>query len=279
MRNKVEEIKDAEFDELDILLHEHDITYDRMMDPNKMRRKLNSSHITNELLLLYLAYILGKQTIRPEDYIEFNCIILLDNFYAKYDTIYREHLKEFYNIGYNFVLTQRNKRTRNQEITEILLESISGTKYTDYLYGKLLDDVAQIKRQYMIDREKKQGIDTDRYKEILDKSLDQMISKNARSGYMEYMAEALYNMGFVEACKEEHIPKLMFVAELDSRTTKMCRSLDGQIFYVENYNRFIRYSEEAKGEIEYNILGLIPGINQPPIDDHFHWCRSWLEII
>ena len=73
---------------------------------------------------------------------------------------------------------------------------------------------------------------------------------------------------------EEKDQLVRFVAEMDDRTTEMCRSLDGQIFHTKAWNRFTRYSDFYKGLHTFSWFGLEQGLNLPPINDHFHWCRS-----
>ena len=54
----------------------------------------------------------------------------------------------------------------------------------------------------------------------------------------------------------------------------MCKSLDGQEFFVDEENTFKRYSATEKNLASYKCRGLVQGLNLPPINDHFHWCRS-----
>lgn len=68
--------------------------------------------------------------------------------------------------------------------------------------------------------------------------------------------------------------QVRFIAEMDEKTTRMCRSLDNQIFNVHKENVFMRYSATADDVIEVRCMGLVQGKNLPPISDHFHWCRS-----
>ena len=69
-------------------------------------------------------------------------------------------------------------------------------------------------------------------------------------------------------------PRLRFIAEMDDRTTPMCKSLHGQIFSATGVNEFTRYSASAGTEVQYRTIGMETGINLLPISDHFHWCRS-----
>ena len=59
----------------------------------------------------------------------------------------------------------------------------------------------------------------------------------------------------------------------------MCHSLDGKEFWLDKINKFERYSDSVGKIIEYEVFGLVSGINLPPIDDHTHYCRSTIEVV
>ncbi len=70
-----------------------------------------------------------------------------------------------------------------------------------------------------------------------------------------------------------------FIAEIDDRTTKMCDGMNGMLFYVNDWNRFYRYSDDDKRDVLYTIKGLEVGANLPPINNHFHYCRSTITYL
>ena len=70
-----------------------------------------------------------------------------------------------------------------------------------------------------------------------------------------------------------------FVAVEDKVTTKMCYSLNGQRFKVHDWNEFKRYSKANDSIVKYRCYGLVTGLNLPPIDDGFHWCRSSIKYV
>ena len=61
------------------------------------------------------------------------------------------------------------------------------------------------------------------------------------------------------------ISKVKFIAVEDSKTTDMCRSLDGQEFYTNKLNVYDRYSAMDKANVVYRTQGLKVGENLPPI--------------
>ena len=97
------------------------------------------------------------------------------------------------------------------------------------------------------------------------------INEDKFSGTLDDMARRVGNKAYIEPFPNE---KVLFIAEMDNRTTKMCASLNGQIFNTKDTNKFKRYSDSQKSVVEYEVEGLVEGINLPPIEDNFHWCRS-----
>lgn len=91
------------------------------------------------------------------------------------------------------------------------------------------------------------------------------------SGVLETETKVVGNKAYIDPFPNT---ECRFIAEMDERTTKMCVSLNDQIFNTKDTNEFERYSDSAKGIVKYKVDGLIEGINLPPITDHFHWCRS-----
>lgn len=116
-------------------------------------------------------------------------------------------------------------------------------------------------------------------KEIIWKQVYRIVRINNErySGMLCNQARLLFNLLYTSLPTENK--KVIFIAELDERTTEMCRSLDGQIFDTAGKNEFDRYSASAGGLVHYSITGMQVGINLPPIDDSFHWCRSIVSYV
>ena len=55
--------------------------------------------------------------------------------------------------------------------------------------------------------------------------------------------------------------------------------MDGYIFNVNDWNEFTRYVGTSIKDIKQEkvkVFGLVQGINEPPINNFFHWCHSIL---
>ncbi len=121
------------------------------------------------------------------------------------------------------------------------------------------------------------NIDDDLEEEDIEKTIDRQIKRilninnDKFSGVLDSTSRAIGNKAYIEPFPNE---KCLFIAEMDDRTTLMCQSLNNQVFNTIDKNKFKRYSASAQGIIEYEIDGMVEGINLPPIQDSFHWCRS-----
>ena len=102
------------------------------------------------------------------------------------------------------------------------------------------------------------------------------VNNGKYSGGLDDVTRVVANTAYTTNTEDDKDLQVRFIAEIDEKTTRMCRSLDNQIFYVHKENTFMRYSAAADDVIEVTCRGLVKGKNLPPISDHFHWCRSTL---
>lgn len=84
----------------------------------------------------------------------------------------------------------------------------------------------------------------------------------------EAKIEGIYSLDKKAKCK--------FISIEDQSQTKMCKSLNNQEFYIRDWNEFERYSKSSDSIKKYKCFGLIQRLNLPPINDGFHWCRSYI---
>lgn len=137
----------------------------------------------------------------------------------------------------------------------------------------------------MLQQNKPLSVNAYEIKKLLDKQQRSYLSrpkvykteqgyKATFSGSLDNQISFLVNQTALQAMKDQGCTQVQFVAVEDEKTTKMCDSLDGQIFDIYKKNTYTRYSAEDGKKVEYTTVGLETGANLPPINNHFHYCRS-----
>ncbi|MGN1012278.1 MAG: hypothetical protein ACI4ON_00385 [Clostridia bacterium] len=133
-----------------------------------------------------------------------------------------------------------------------------------------------------INQQKELDIDDIEFQNIIDRQLDSKLKINGEKiyGAIDHKLIELDNKAKIEGIKLlDKKAKVKFIAIEDNATTKMCKSLNNQIFNLHDWNEFYRYSKSNDRIVKYKCYGLIPGLNTPPIDDGFHFCRSTIEYV
>lgn len=82
------------------------------------------------------------------------------------------------------------------------------------------------------------------------------------------------NVSALQGMIDSGVKKVQFVAVLDDVTTEMCKSLNGQVFDIFEWNTYDRYSKADDKNVIYKTKGLKLGENLPPINNNYHHCRS-----
>lgn len=199
--------------------------------------------------------------------------------------IFKSDVGHYYQQGQDEV----NKSLNQKKIVSVIPDAIflamldmpnaKGYVYNDYIQSILRFNAEQLYRQVVIDiqQQKQLKIDSDIYQNIIKRQQNQKLNINGDkiSGDVDLTLIGLNNRAKSEGIYSlDQKAKVKFISVEDNNTTKMCRSLEGQIFNVHDWNEFERYSETNGRTTKYKCYGLIPGLNLPPIDDYFHWCRS-----
>ena len=158
-------------------------------------------------------------------------------------------------------------------ILSFALMPILQTTYIEYLDGVILSQTEEME-SFLIVQSQHIEIDPNAMKIIIIRQSNRIlkVNKDKYSGGLDDATRSVSNTAYTYDSDQQ----VRFVAELDEKTTAMCRSLNGQIFNVNGENVFRRYSHANGGVIEVRCKGLVLGLNMPPISDHFHWCRSTL---
>lgn len=146
---------------------------------------------------------------------------------------------------------------------------------TEYYANQMTNQVMinlQQQRELNIERPEFQRIIETEQKRYLNKKKEPVIDKF--SGALDTEVAYMVNNFVLRALIDLGYNKVQFIAVIDKNTSKMCESLNEQIFKIKGTNRFNRYSQNTGDYIDYEVEGLVSGVNLPPINDGFHYCRS-----
>lgn len=204
--------------------------------------------------------------------------------------VFKEDVNYYYQEGQKEVNNTLKKKKQISVIPDtiflslLMMPAIKGYLWEEYKQAMERYNADQIYRQASIclQQEKPLKIDSDVFQNLIARQINQKININGdkTSGDVDLALIGMNNKAKAEGIYSfDKDAKVKFVAVEDKATTKMCRSLDEQVFSVHDWNEFYRYSATNDRTTKYRCYGLIVGLNCPPIDDHFHWCRSTLQYL
>lgn len=235
---------------------------------------LNKRYITNqEMLSILLWGAFVKERSQLDEYEE---------------VLFTEIGQDLYKQGIDEIKPTKKKKwslTWEYIWSMLCLPNVKGSSWITYIEALALTNAQEIERQTIIQlqQNKKPNIEDDVFKNILKKQQNRYISINDDkiSGALDSQVVEIANKSLLKAGEDVGQKKLRarFIAEIDDRTTKMCDGMNGMLFYVNNWNRFYRYSDDDKRDVLYTIKGLEVGANLPPINNHFHYCRSTITYL
>lgn len=235
---------------------------------------LNKRYITNqEMLSILLWGAFVKERSQLDEYEE---------------VLFTEIGQDLYKQGIDEIKPTKKKKwslTWEYIWSMLCLPNVKGSSWITYIEALSLTNAQEIERQTIIQlqQNKKPNIEDDVFKNILKKQQNRYISINDDkiSGALDSQVVEIANKSLLKAGEDVGQKKLRarFIAEIDDRTTKMCDGMNGMLFYVNDWNRFYRYSDDDKRDVLYTIKGLEVGANLPPINNHFHYCRSTITYL
>lgn len=189
----------------------------------------------------------------------------------------------YYEQGQQEVLKAQNKIKPISIIDMALfLYLLEQANLQQYIQMTIQYNAQQIYKQALINIQQQKGleIENNEFERIINQQQNTKlcINNDKISGFMDNQLIGLNNKAKIEGIKEiDNKAKVRFIAITDGKETEMCHSLEGQIFYINKENVFNRYYGETQKELiiqEIRCNGLVLGLNLPPINHHFHWCRS-----
>lgn len=266
---------------------------------NNQRKKL--SRVVDEwkqleLLKGYFEYkvieILNKRYITNQEMLSillWGAFVKERNQLDEYEKVlFTEIGQDLYKQGIDEIKPTKKKKwslTWEYIWSMLCLPNVKGSSWITYIEALALTNAQEIERQTIIQlqQNKKPNIEDDVFKNILKKQQNRYISINDDkiSGALDSQVVEIANKSLLKAGEDVGQKKLRarFIAEIDDRTTKMCDGMNGMLFYVNDWNRFYRYSDDDKRDVLYTIKGLEVGANLPPINNHFHYCRSTITYL
>ena len=240
---------------------------------NNIYEKTNVKNSEILELLIYSAYIEEQSKIEKSE-----------------KKIMYEDINYYYQQGQEEV----NKTLKKKKPISVLEEALfllllakpnaKGYIWNDYKMAMAKYNSEQIFRQITIDLQQQKELDiaNDIYQNLIKRQNNSRLNINDDkiSGDIDLTLIGINNQAKLEGIYSfDENAEVEFIAIEDNVTTKMCHSLNGQRFKVHDWNTFKRYSKSNDSILKYRCYGLIIGLNLPPINDGFHWCRSTVRYV
>ena len=242
----------------------------------KSRTRVKNSEILE--LLIYSAYTEEQQKVSEHEL-----------------SIMKEDANYYYQQGIAEVnkTLPKKKRFHSTFIPEVIfLQLLAIPNALGYVWNEYVDGITkynadQIYRQAIIDlqQQKELIIESNIYQNLIQRQQNIRLNINGDkiSGAIDVEIIGINNQAKVEGIKKvDSDAKVVFLANLDGKETDMCHSLHRQEFYIDKENIFDRYYGEKEKELRIQRIrckGLVLGLNLPPINHHFHWCRSYIQYM
>lgn len=235
----------------------------------KVNELIKKRYITNEEMLdilLWGAYVKERNQLNEYEQV-----------------LFTETGQDLYNQGVKEIKPKKKKKwslTWEYIWSLLSLPNARGNKWITYIEALELTNAQEIKRQAMIHLQQKRKLDIydNVFQNTIKKQQNKYLSINGDkySGAFYSQVVEVANQSLLKAGENVGYKKLQvrFIAEMDARTTEMCESMNNMLFYVNDWNKFYRYSADDGKNVYYVVKGLVSGINLPPINNHFHYCRS-----
>lgn len=247
----------------------------------------------------YVAYtlkkLLNRKKIRNNEIVENSILMAYQEEAIKLDemetTLFERVSTEIYQDAQNEAVQVLGKPKDTKLyplpdlflLTYLALPTYRGHKWKDYRLADIQYNARQLYSQLVMAMQQSRplDVDSDEFKSLFNKQNNRYLNKkkdtrqaDQYSGALDNEVCFLVNQVALNGMIKQGCTRVQFVAVVDNKTTAMCETLNGQIFSINDWNTFSRYSASDGKNVVYKVKGLQLGVNLPPIDNHFHYCRS-----
>ena len=290
---KIKKLGKKAVDDIKEMFDSLDITYLDLNKPisksekSKLDRKIDEWKENGLVTGYFLFLIVSKKKYTYSDMLE----ILIYGIYAEQNARIKKYSKTIFTTTANDIYKQaveekKEKPKKDFSLTWEMIYSLLWIPTYNKSWDEYLDLLALTNEQEMYKEiinniGQKKKLNANVLNTLTTKQINRILSINEDkySGALNDATRTLGNKAYLEPFKEQKDLQVRFVAEVDKKSTDMCLSMNNYLFYVNDWNRFYRYSDVDKKEVLYTVFGLEQGANLPPINNHFHWCRSTITYL